>query len=245
MLTDLQLAQIMRNASQRKRELCLAPLNEAMAAFEIDTLPRTAAFIAQLAHESGELQFMEELWGPTAAQSRYEPPGALATRLGNTQPGDGKRFKGRGPIQITGRANYKQFGDLLGLDLVGQPELAATPEVGFKIAGLYWQRKGLNELADAGNFTEITRRINGGQNGAAERLRFFERAKLVLASAFPAGAAAPVAAPAGRPRESLPTAWSAASRPSAPPRRLPRPPPGPRRRGSARRQQAPSPTSGY
>ncbi|CAN5775132.1 hypothetical protein BH11PSE13_BH11PSE13_32790 [soil metagenome] len=186
MLTDLQLAQIMLHASQMKRALYLAPLNAAIAAFEINTLRRASAFIAQLAHESGELNFMEEIWGPTPAQKRYEPPSDLAKTLGNTQPGDGKRFKGRGPIQLTGRANYQKFGDLLGVDLVGQPELAAAPEVAFKTAGLYWKRKGLNELADTDAFTEITRRINGGQNGAVERLRFYERAKLVLASSFPA-----------------------------------------------------------
>lgn len=191
MLTDLQLAQIMIHASQKKRSLYLDPLNTAMEQFGINNLLRTAAFIAQLAHESGELNFMEEIWGPTPAQKRYEPPSDLAKKLGNTQPGDGKRFKGRGPIQLTGRANYQRFGDLLGIDLVGQPELAARPEVAFKTAGLYWQRRGLNELADAENFTEITRRINGGQNGAPERVRFYERAKLVLASAFPVASAKP------------------------------------------------------
>ena len=128
MLTDLQFAQIMRNASQRRRALFLQPLNDAMEAHGITTPLRTAAFLAQLAHESGELQFMEEIWGPTAAQKRYEPPSDLARRLGNTQPGDGRRFKGRGPIQITGRANYKTFGDLMERDLVGNPEQAATPK---------------------------------------------------------------------------------------------------------------------
>lgn len=191
MLTDLQLAQIMLHASQKKRLLYLNPLNAAMEEFEINNLRRTSAFIAQLAHESGEFNFMEEIWGPTPAQKRYEPPSDLARTLGNTQPGDGKRFKGRGPIQLTGRANYQKFGDLLGVDLVGQPELAAAPELAFKTAGLYWKRKGLNELADADNFTEITRRINGGQNGAAERVRFYERAKLVLAPSFPAASARP------------------------------------------------------
>ena len=186
MLTDLQLAQIMRNASERQRRLYLEPLNMTMQAHGIDNLLRTAAFVAQLAHESGELQFMEEIWGPTAAQKRYEPPGDLAKRLGNTQPGDGKRFKGRGPIQVTGRANYKRYGDLLGLDLLANPELAATPETGFAIAGLFWERNGLNALADAGDFKGITRRINGGQNGAAERERYFERAKAVLAASFAA-----------------------------------------------------------
>ncbi|MEJ8849666.1 glycoside hydrolase family 19 protein [Variovorax rhizosphaerae] len=207
MLTDTQLAQIMVHASQKKRLLYLGPLNAAMAEFEINTLRRSAAFIAQLAHESGEFNFMEEIWGPTSAQKRYEPPSDLAKTLGNTQPGDGKRFKGRGPIQLTGRANYQKFGGLLGLDLVGKPELAAAPEVGFRTAGLFWKRKGLNELADADNFTEITRRINGGQNGAAERVRFYERAKLVLAPAFPAGSAKPsrtkVAAKLAEPKDAL------------------------------------------
>ena len=190
MLTDTQLGQIMRNASQASRQKFLEPLNDAMQKHGITSLLRTAAFVAQLAHESGEFQFMEELWGPTAAQKRYEPPSDLAKRLGNTQAGDGKRFKGRGPIQVTGRFNYKKYGDLLGIDLIAEPERAATPEVGFATAGLFWERNGLNELADAGNFKAVTQRINGGQNGAPERERFFERAKLVLAPAFPAGTAA-------------------------------------------------------
>lgn len=191
MLTEVQLIQIMRNASQRKCHLYLVPLNDAMVTHGIDNLLRTAAFIAQLAHESGEFQFMEEIWGPTAAQKRYEPPSDLAKRLGNTQPGDGKRFKGRGPIQITGRFNYQKYGDLLGLDLISNPAQAATPEVGFATAALFWERNGLNKLADADQFKDITQRINGGQNGAAERERYYERAKLVLASAFPVQAAAP------------------------------------------------------
>lgn len=197
MLTDLQLAQIMRNVAQRRRTLFLQPLNDAMDAHGITTPLRVAAFLAQLAHESGELQFMEEIWGPTDAQKRYEPPSDLARRLGNTQRGDGKRFKGRGPIQITGRANYKTFGDLMGLDLVSNPDLAATPDIGCAIAGLFWERKGLNELADAGNFTEITRRINGGQNGAADREHFYAVAKLVLGANAPVQRAGRARAGAG------------------------------------------------
>ena len=218
MLTDTQLSQIMRNASPAKRQNFLAPLNDAMQKHGVTSLLRTAAFIAQLAHESGEFRFMEELWGPTAAQKRYEPPSDLATRLGNSQAGDGKRFKGRGPIQITGRFNYKKYGDMLGIDLTAGPERAATPEIGFAAAGLFWERNGLNELADADNFKSITQRINGGQNGAAERERFYELAKQVLAPAFPASAApvsrgaprteraaaaAPVASAFGRGREEI------------------------------------------
>lgn len=217
MLTDLQLAQIMRHASTRRRAQCLDPLNRAMQAHRIDAnLQRVAAFLAQLGHESGELQFLEELWGPTPAQKRYEPPGELARRLGNTQRGDGRRFKGRGPIQITGRANYARYGELLGLDLVGQPEQAADPEVGFEIAALFWDRNGLNALADAGDFETITRRINGGLNGLADRQRLHALALQVLQGGLPepvgsSGSTLPVAAAAAR-RRARTRAGSAALR---------------------------------
>ena len=138
MLTETQLSQIMPTLSAPKRQAFLPHVNTAMHRFEVNSVLRAAAFLAQLAHESGEFRFMEEIWGPTDAQRRYEPPATLATRLGNTQAGDGKRYKGRGPIQITGRFNYKKYGDLLGLDLVGQPEQAARPDVAFAVAGLYW-----------------------------------------------------------------------------------------------------------
>src|SRR5262245_5577431 len=180
MLTESDLRQIMPGIPQSKFEIYFLFLNRVMEDFEINTPLRAAAFLAQLAHESGQLRFMEEIWGPTAAQKRYEPPSDLARRLGNTQPGDGKRFKGRGPIQITGRANYQRYGDLLGVDLIRNPDLAATPQVAFQIAATFWTTNGLNELADAGNFTDITRRINGGLNGLEDRLRFYDIAKNVL-----------------------------------------------------------------
>src|SRR5260221_4057639 len=164
MITDDQLSQIMPKLPQANRQLYLPHLNTAMQARSIDTPLRIAAFVAQLAHESGEFRWMEEIWGPTPAQLRYEPPGDLATKLGNTQAGDGKRFRGRGPIQITGHFNYAKFGGLLGLDLIANPALAATPEVAFATAGLFWQSNGLNELADARDFVTITRRINAGTN---------------------------------------------------------------------------------
>jgi predicted chitinase len=192
MLTDDSLKQIMPNVPDAKRSAYLPHLQNAMSEFEIDAPLREAAFLAQIAHESGEFRWMEEIWGPTAAQKRYEPPTKLAADLGNTEPGDGKRFKGRGPIQITGRDNYQRFGDLLGLDLVSSPQSAATPEVGFRIAGLYWNRRGLNALADVEDFEKITRRINGGLNGQPDRLKYYARAKEVLGVAAIRGIRSPV-----------------------------------------------------
>jgi predicted chitinase len=182
-LTVQQLVSIMPGVPAARREAFLPFLQAALAEFAIEAPARTAAFLAQLAHESGQFRFMEEIWGPTAAQRRYEPVTTLAANLGNTQPGDGRRYKGRGPIQITGRANYKRFGDLLGADLVSEPARAALPEIAFRIAGLYWQKKGLNELADRVSddaFREITRRINGGFNGLEDRRRFYAVARNVL-----------------------------------------------------------------
>jgi predicted chitinase len=88
---------------------------------------------------------------------------------------------GRGPIQITGRANYKRYGDLLDLPLVANPEMAETPEVAFRVAGAFWKTHGLNELADKQMFKTITKRINGGYNGLDDRVKYYGRAKKVLA----------------------------------------------------------------
>jgi putative chitinase len=174
------LRRIMPKLSQERCDQYLPHLQQAMEEFDIDTPLREAAFLAQIAHESGELVFMEEIWGPTEAQRRYEPQTDLARMLGNTEVGDGKRFKGRGPIQITGRANYQKYGDLLGIDLVNDPPLGASPKVGFRIAGLYWQKNALNELADSQQFKTITKRINGGFNGLEQRQRFYDVARRVL-----------------------------------------------------------------
>jgi predicted chitinase len=204
MVTDEQLHTIMPRVSETRRTELLPFLQAAMTEFAIDKPPREAAFVAQLAHESGQFRFMEEIWGPTDAQRRYEPPSTLATRLGNTEQGDGKRFKGRGPIQITGRSNYLRFGSLLGVDLVADPPRAAVPDLAFRIAGLFWSKKGLNELADRASgdaFREITKRINGGLNGLADRERFYGVARTVL------GVTEPV--PRGLERELPATAPSA------------------------------------
>src|SRR5262245_51146628 len=183
MLTAEQLQSIMPRLPAAKNSQLLPALTAAMTEFAIESPARSAAFLAQIAHESGQFRFMEEIWGPTDAQRRYEPVTRLSQNLGNTEAGDGKRFKGRGPIQLTGRANYKRFGDLLNVDLVAEPPRAATPNVAFRVAGLYWSKRGLNELADLATedaFTEITRRINGGTNGLADRQAFYAVARNVL-----------------------------------------------------------------
>src|SRR3954464_1875200 len=112
MITIEDLRTIMPRLSPARGTQLFPPLAAAMTEFSIDAPARAAAFLAQLAHESGQLRYMVEIWGPTPAQRRHQPPTTLATQLGNTDPGDGLKFKGRGPIQIAGRANYRRFGDL-------------------------------------------------------------------------------------------------------------------------------------
>jgi putative chitinase len=171
-VTLKQLRQVMPNLSQQKAEQYLPHLNKAMVEGGINTPKRQAAFLAQIAHESGEFRYMEELASGRAYEGRRD--------LGNTQPGDGPRFKGRGPIQLTGRANYRAAGKALGIDLENNPTRAKDPDVAFRVATWYWNSRNLNKLADAGNFDGITRRINGGLNGKASRDVYHRRAKGVL-----------------------------------------------------------------
>lgn len=140
-------------------------LNAAMTEAEITTPLRQAAFLAQLAHESGELQWFEEF----AAGWEYEG----REDLGNVYEGDGPLYKGRGPIQLTGRANYTAAGEALGLDLVNDPWQVATAEVGFRTACWFWVSRDLNSYADAGDFDSICLLVNGGWNGYQERLGYY------------------------------------------------------------------------
>ena len=171
-LTLDQLRAIMPRLSEKRAKEFLGPLNKAMTQFEITTPLRRAAFLAQLAHESGELRYMEEIASGEAYEGRKD--------LGNTEPGDGKRYKGRGPIQLTGRANYRSAGKALGYDLEGMPELAARPDIGCLVAGWFWQTHGLNKLADTRDFKAITKRINGGYRGLQQREKYYRTALEVL-----------------------------------------------------------------
>ena len=156
-----------------------APLNSAMDKFEVNTAVRIGAFMAQVGHESGRLQYVREIWNPKQCpwQLRYEG----RADLGNTQPGDGFKYRGRGLIQITGRKNYKLCGEGLGLPLEDKPELLEIPENAALSAGWYWSIHGCNRLADVGNFREITHVINGGFNGWDDRLALYNKAGQVLA----------------------------------------------------------------
>lgn len=174
-MTPQQLARCTGARIDRATEW-LPHIEAAMAEFGITTPARQAAFLPQIGHESGGLHYTTEIWGPTAAQARYEG----RKDLGNTQPGDGFKFRGRGLIQTTGRANYLTTGAALGVDLIAQPERLAEPELAARSAGWYWHQKGLNTLADLGDFELITRRINGGLNGYAERQALYTAAREVL-----------------------------------------------------------------
>lgn len=127
----------------------------------LDSDDRFAHFLAQVCHESGGFKYMEEIASGQAYEGRKD--------LGNVLVGDGKLFKGRGPIQLTGRANYRAFGEALGVDLMNDPQIVAMPSIGLWVACEYWKRHGLNVLADANDIDSITRRINGGTNGLADR----------------------------------------------------------------------------
>ena len=177
MITLEQLRQIIPFAGPRAA-VFVVPINEAMDEFGIDTPARQAAFVAQIAHESGSLRYVREL----ASGEAYDT-GRLAERLGNTPEtdGDGQRYRGRGLIQITGASNYSACGLALGLDLLANPELLEQPNHACRSAAWFWDSRGLNALADAGDFERITRKINGGLNGQADRLAFYHRAMEVLA----------------------------------------------------------------
>jgi putative chitinase len=143
-----------------------------MQEFEVNTLQRQRMFLAQIGHESGELRYVRELASGAAYENRSD--------LGNTQPGDGVRFRGRGLIQLTGRHNYEAIERELGLSVLENPQLLETPELAARSAGWFWYKNNLNALADLGKFDTITRRINGGLNGKEDRDRLYALACKVI-----------------------------------------------------------------
>lgn len=181
-ITAQQLLQILPNAGKQAGGFASA-LNLAMDRFQINTRLRMAAFIAQVGHESGQFRYVKELGGDQYL-SKYDT-GTLAKRLGNTPEadGDGQKYRGRGLIQVTGRDNYLACSKALFGDdrLLRTPELLEQAEWACKSAAWFWNSRNLNALADDGDFERITRRINGGLNGYAERLALYSTALKVLA----------------------------------------------------------------
>ena len=199
-ITVQQLLQILPNAGQ-SAGVFVPVLNTAMNRFQIVGLKRVASFIAQVGHESGQLTHLVENLNYGADALRKTWPNrfdanmasalarkpeqianiAYANRMGNTEQGDGWKYRGRGLIQITGKNNYHACGEALGLDLIAQPELLEKPQHACMSAAWFWATNGLNTLADAGKFDAITQRINGGQTGAEDRQALNARALKVLA----------------------------------------------------------------
>jgi putative chitinase len=154
----------------------LAPiLTRKLPLYQITSINNVAHFLAHAAHETDNFRVLEEY----ASGRRYEG----RVDLGNVEHGDGVRFKGRGIFQLTGRANYRRFGERLGLDLVNKPELAADPEVCVDIACLYWNDRRMGAKADRDDIVATTKAINGGLNGFEDRKRKLAAAKKELANA--------------------------------------------------------------
>ena len=175
LITYEHLTKCLPHARKADIDLFFDPLNQAFVEFEVNSNIRIAAFIAQVAHESGSLRYKEEIASGKAYEGRRD--------LGNVYPGDGLRYKGRGIIQLTGRHNYNWASRHLKIDLVANPERAKEPIISSGIACLYWKSRGLNEYADINTkkaFREITRKINGGYNGWEDRLKHWNIAKKVL-----------------------------------------------------------------
>lgn len=170
MLSKEILLKIMPNSNRNGRMDAIYPyLEEGMAKYNINTRRRENHFIAQLAHESGEFRYMEELASGAAYEGRQD--------LGNTEKGDGIRFKGRGLIQLTGRANYAAISKGLGVDFIAKPELLETPQYAAISACWFWNSRGLNVWADADDILRITKKINGGTTGLTQREMYLDRAE--------------------------------------------------------------------
>jgi putative chitinase len=180
----------------------VGPLNAAMAFIEVNTPLRQAMFLAQVAHESTQLNRLVEnlnysaagllatfpkYFDKAAAKAYERQPEkianrAYASRLGNGKEpsGDGWKYRGRGLIQVTGKANYKDCADTLNMDLVNSPAMLEMAEFAAQSAAWFWRKHSLNKLADSGDLVTCTERINGGQNGLDAREVFYEHAKAVL-----------------------------------------------------------------
>ena len=172
LLTTTELRGIYPYATIMNINKYIGYLNAYFSRYSITAPLRQCAFLAQIGHESGQLRYCEELASGQAYENRKD--------LGNTQRGDGVRFKGRGLIQITGRYNYEKFGKEMSIDLINHPEMLCYPEYATLSAFIFWSDRKLNDLADKEDMEGITRKINGGLRGLADRMELYENAKKIL-----------------------------------------------------------------
>lgn len=156
----------------RRAEVYAEPLNAAMAEWHINTPQRSAAFLAQVAHESCSLAFVLEIASGRDYEGRAD--------LGNTRPGDGVKYKGRGFLQLTGRLNYERYSGVAGTNFLQYPQLLEQPRDACRSAAWFWSAEGLNDLADQDKFGAITKRINGGYNHLDERIGHWLRIRKIL-----------------------------------------------------------------
>lgn len=181
MLTRAQLLQVMPHAGKHA-DVFLGPLNDTATAYDIDTPLRMAAFLSQIAQESGELQYMEEL-----ASGKAYDTGPLAARLGNTPEadGDGQKMKGHGLIQCTGGDNHRDYAAYKGLSLDDAIAFMKTPAGAADVSGWFWQTHNCNDLIEPGDCKRVTRRVNGAATDGApshylRRKVYFDAAKKAL-----------------------------------------------------------------
>lgn len=170
-----EIKKIMPSAKRNEILEFVKPLNNTMEKYNINTALRKCHFLAQVGHESGALNYREEISNGDQYEGRKD--------LGNTLVGDGKKFKGRGLIQLTGRSNYQAYGEHIHKNLTngGNPEIISdNVEYSADVAGWFWDKKGLNKHADNDDLLTITRRVNGGINGLEDRREYFDRAKIVF-----------------------------------------------------------------
>ncbi len=172
LITVEQLIKIAPQSSETRLYELITGINETLEKFNINTALRIAHFLAQVAHESGSFQYMEEIASGEDYEGRHN--------LGNIQPGDGVKFKGRGLIQLTGRDNYQKFSTAMNMDFIAQPELVAKAPYAVLVAGWFWHENRLNPDADQDDVVTVTKVINGGDNGLDDRRDYLARAKSVL-----------------------------------------------------------------
>jgi putative chitinase len=190
LITKDQLKVILSNAKPENIDKYHDPLQKALTHYSINSPLRIAHFIAQVAQESGSFRYNEEIWpNPTLNPQGVATKGSSwqlkyegNTGLGNTQPGDGYRFRGRGLIQLTGRANYTSYGKFIQRDLTSgtNSDLVGQPALAVDAAGWFWNTRNLNSYADKDDVLSITKRINGGTLGLEERKAFLVKAKKAL-----------------------------------------------------------------